>query len=76
MTKVASLSKEELERWDREHRELLDRIAPDQFEVLHFAALSMIRSLPGFVNITHMFILQHFISSSFFDNCLYQEVKF
>ena len=29
-------SEEELERWDREHRELLDRIAPEEFEVLRY----------------------------------------
>lgn len=39
----ASLSKEELAEWDREHRQLLDRIAPEQFEVLHYAALSVLR---------------------------------
>lgn len=39
----ASLSEEELERWDREHRELLDRIAPEEFEVLHYAALTVLR---------------------------------
>ena len=39
----ASLSEEELARWDREHRELLDRIAPEEFEVLHYAALTVLR---------------------------------
>ena len=39
----ASLSEEELERWDREHRELLHRIAPEQFEVSHYAALTVLR---------------------------------
>ena len=35
----ASLSDEQLKMWDKEHRELLDRIAPEEFEVLHYAAL-------------------------------------
>ena len=39
----ASLSEKELIRWDMEHRELLGRIAPEQFEVLHFAALALLR---------------------------------
>ena len=39
----ASLSGEELVKWDREHRELLDRIAPEQFDVLHYAALTVLR---------------------------------
>ena len=39
----ASLSEEELVKWDREHRELLDRIAPEQFDVLHYAALAVLR---------------------------------
>ena len=39
----ASLSDEELDKWDREHRKLLNRIAPDQFEVLHYAAFALMR---------------------------------
>ena len=39
----ASLSAEELAKWDREHRGLLDKIAPEQFEVLHYAALTILR---------------------------------
>ena len=39
----ASLSHEELVRWDAEHRELLNRIAPEKFEVLHYAALASLR---------------------------------
>ena len=39
----ASLSEEELVRWDREHRELLNRIAPEQFDVLHYAALAVLK---------------------------------
>lgn len=39
----ASLSKEELERWDKEHRDLLEQIAPETFEVLHYAALMVLK---------------------------------
>jgi len=39
----ASLSGEELERWDAEHRKLLDEIAPEEFEVLHYAALALLK---------------------------------
>ncbi|MBQ8849570.1 MAG: methyltransferase domain-containing protein [Clostridia bacterium] len=39
----ASLSESELEAWDREHRALLAKIAPEKFEVRHYAALSELR---------------------------------
>lgn len=39
----ASLSAEELRLWDVEHRLLLDEIAPEEFEVLHYAALAVLR---------------------------------
>lgn len=39
----ASLSEAELERWDREHRALLLGIAPEKFEVLHYAALAELK---------------------------------
>ena len=39
----ASLSEDELTRWDEEHRNLLDTIAPERFEVLHYAALAVLR---------------------------------
>ena len=39
----ASLPPEELARWDVEHRALLDRIAPEEFEVLHYAALTVLK---------------------------------
>ena len=38
-----SLAEEELEKWDEEHRALLDKIAPEEFEVLHYAALTVLR---------------------------------
>lgn len=39
----ASLSEEELKKWDAEHRELLNEIAPEEFAVLHYAALAVLR---------------------------------
>lgn len=36
----ASLSENELKEWENEHRELLSKIAPEHFEVLHYAALA------------------------------------
>lgn len=42
----ASLSEDELENWDREHRELLNKIAPESFEVLHYAALAVLKVKP------------------------------
>lgn len=39
----ASLSETELKLWDREHKELLSEIAPEQFEVLHYAALAELK---------------------------------
>ena len=39
----ASLSEEELGKWDAEHRDLLDRIAPEKFDVLHYAALAVLK---------------------------------
>lgn len=35
----ASLTPHELAHWEREHLALLERIAPDEFEVAHYAAL-------------------------------------
>ena len=39
----ASLSKDELAKWDAEHRAMLDRTAPEQFDVLHYAALAVLK---------------------------------
>lgn len=39
----ASLNGAELAGWEQEHIELLDRIAPDRFEVLHYAAFAELR---------------------------------
>ena len=38
----ASLNEEELAAWDKEHRELLDRIAPEEFDIQHYAALTVL----------------------------------
>lgn len=35
----ASLDENELEMWDKEHRSLLEQFAPEQFDILHYAAL-------------------------------------
>jgi SAM-dependent methyltransferase len=39
----ASLSPDEIAKWDKEHRELLESIAPESFEVLHYAAVTVLR---------------------------------
>ncbi len=39
----ASLSPEELEKWDREHRELLNTIAPEKFDIIHYGALAVLK---------------------------------
>lgn len=39
----ASLSGEELQHWDKEHIQLLEKIAPEEFEVLHYAALAELK---------------------------------
>ena len=39
----ASLSEEDLAKWDIEHRELMDRIPPECFDVLHYAALALLK---------------------------------
>ena len=39
----ASLSQDKLDQWDREHKDLLSEIAPEKFEVLHYAALAELK---------------------------------
>lgn len=36
----ASLTQEEIADWEREHLQMLDRLAPEEFDVLHYAALA------------------------------------
>lgn len=35
----ASLAPEEIEKWEKEHKELLREIAPEEFSVKHYAAM-------------------------------------
>lgn len=39
----ASLSKKEVDLWEREHLDLLSKIAPTEFDVLHYAAMAELR---------------------------------
>lgn len=39
----ASLSEAEIAGWETEHKTLLQRIAPDEFDVLHYAALAELK---------------------------------
>ena len=39
----ASLNSEELARWDAEHRALLDEIAPEKFDILHYGAITVLQ---------------------------------
>lgn len=39
----ASLSEEEIERWEQEHKKLLARIAPEEFTILHYGAMAELR---------------------------------
>ena len=39
----ASLNPEELARWDAEHRAMLDEIAPENFEILHYGAITVLQ---------------------------------
>lgn len=39
----ASLNPQELSNWEQEHIQLLNKIAPESFEVLHYAALAELR---------------------------------
>lgn len=34
----ASLSQEEIAQWEQEHKKLLDSIAPERFDVLHYTS--------------------------------------
>lgn len=38
----ASLSKEEVDRFDKEHREMLLKLANDEFTILHYAAMTIL----------------------------------
>ena len=36
----ASLSETELEAWEKEHKALLERIAPPEFDILHYGSVA------------------------------------
>ena len=40
----ASLSPEELSRWETEHKKLLSETAPEEFDIRHYAAMAVLRS--------------------------------
>lgn len=39
----ASLSDAEIRKWETEHKEMLSEIAPDEFDVLHYAAIAELK---------------------------------
>lgn len=39
----ASLSEKEISKWEQEHKALLERIAPDEFNILHYGAVAELR---------------------------------
>lgn len=39
----ASLSGKEISRWEQEHKTLLEQIAPDQFDILHYGAIVQLK---------------------------------
>ncbi len=41
----ASLTADEIKMWEREHRELLERIAPDKFDILHYGAIAGLKKV-------------------------------
>ena len=41
----ASLTPAEIAQWNQEHKTLLSRIAPERFDVLHYAALAQLQKI-------------------------------
>lgn len=39
----ASLTEDEVMRWEQEHKALLDKIAPNEFDILHYAAMAELK---------------------------------
>lgn len=39
----ASLTEKEISRWEQEHMTLLGRIAPNEFDILHYAAIAELK---------------------------------
>lgn len=38
-----SLTRKEVSMWEQEHRRLLEEIAPDEFDILHYAAIAELK---------------------------------
>ncbi len=41
----ASLDEKEIETWEKEHKEMLEKISPPEFEVLHYGAVAELKKL-------------------------------
>ena len=41
----ASLTQNEIMNWEREHLALLEKIAPNEFDVLHYAAIAELKKI-------------------------------
>ena len=41
----ASLSEDEINAWEQEHLKLLSEIAPEEFDVLHYAAIAELKKI-------------------------------
>lgn len=41
----ASLTEQQIADWEREHTALLEKIAPDEFDVLHYAAIAELKKI-------------------------------
>lgn len=39
----ASLSESDIEKWEIEHKNLLERIAPEKFEILHYVSMAVLK---------------------------------
>ena len=39
----ASLDAAQLKAWDNDHRKMLDENAPEEFDILHYAAITVLR---------------------------------
>ncbi len=39
----ASFTRKEVSMWEQEHRRLLEEIAPDEFNILHYAAIAELK---------------------------------
>ena len=39
----ASLPPEKIKEWESEHTDMLSRIAPEEFDILHYAAIAQLR---------------------------------